>query len=256
MLCRASRYSADYMGEVLGHRVVLSAPQQICASIEELVLDGTLRAGDRLPRIDLMAERFGVSAPTAHRALHTLREAGILTATLGRNGGYRVTAAALDAIDAGRGGGRAAGVGGPAPVPTDLEYAQLLEVRQVQDVLAARAAASHRTTEDLGALEAVLPSALPADPEEAFAIDLRFHRALAQCTHNPLIVGFTGATALALRRFPRSRDLAPTDIVAELDGVARAIRRHDGNAAATAMGRHLRRSVDFFDRGALASADA
>lgn len=244
------------MGEVLGHRVVLSAPQQICASIEELVLDGTLRAGDRLPRIDHMAERFGVSAPTAHRALHTLREAGILTATRGRNGGYRVTPAALDAIDARRGAPAGALCAGSAIVPETLGYAQLLEVRQVQDVLAARAAASHRTEADLGALEAVLAPGLPTDPEEAFALDLRFHRALAQCTHNPLIVGFTGATAVALRRFPRSRDLAPTDIVAGLDGVAHAIRGRDGNAAARAMRRHLRRSVDFFDRATLAPADA
>ncbi|MCW3016970.1 MAG: GntR domain protein [Solirubrobacterales bacterium] len=248
MFCSRTRYSADYMSVTFGRRTVLSAPQQICASIEALVLDGTLRPGDRLPRVDLMAERFGVSAPTAHRALRSLREAGVLAATRGRNGGYRVTSAALDAIDAGGEEWLA--------VPTSVGYAQLLEVREVQDVLTARAAAAKRTEADIDALEAVLPSTLPADPEVAFALDLRFHRSLAQCTHNPVIVGFTGATALALRRFPRSSELAPAEIVAELDGVASAIRRRDGNAAAQAMRRHLRRSADFFDRASLPPLDA
>jgi DNA-binding FadR family transcriptional regulator len=104
-------------------------------------------------------------------------------------------------------------------------------------------------------LESVLDGPEPLDAEHAFTLDLRFHRALAWCTHNPLIVGFTGATAIALRRFPRSPELAPQEIVAELDAVAHAVGSRDGGAAAQAMRRHLRRSADFFRSASLIAAD-
>jgi DNA-binding FadR family transcriptional regulator len=238
----------DAVEAALAWRPVLTAPQQIAAAIEDLILEGTLRPGDRLPNVEAASERFGVSLPTAQRGLRALREAGVLTVALGRNGGYRVAADAVEAIGRIRGG---ALLGRPPvpPLTADVGYAQLLVVRRVQDVLAAQVAAGCRTDADLELLEAVVPAAekIGDDLEAAFDLDLRFHRAIALCTHNPLIVRFTTATTLALRRFSHTTEgLGARDVVFGLDAVADAVRARDADAAGDAMRRHLHRSADFF----------
>lgn len=231
------------LGTALAQRRVLTAPQQICVSLEELILDGTLRPGDRLPRVDRMAESMCVCVPTANRALRAMREAGVLSVLRGRNGGYRVTEEAPRLLGSTRAG---IGVQGHDGVTLHC-YRQMLEVREVQDAYAARAAAENRTEEDLAELSGLLPDALPEDLEQLFDLDQRFHRTLAQCTHNPLIIRLTGTTALALRRFSRTLGgLSPADILAGLDEVVCAVRGRDGSAAATAMRGHLRRSTEFF----------
>jgi DNA-binding FadR family transcriptional regulator len=228
----------------------LTAPQQITVAIEDLVLEGTLRPGDRLPSVEVVAERFGVSVPTALGGLGALREAGVLTVTRGRGGGHRVAHGAVEAI----GRVRADGVlGRPAGVMRE-RYAQLLQVREAQEGLTARVAATERTTRDLDDLLGVLgtvPRTLPADTEAAFDLDLRFHRALGLCTHNPLIIRFTMTTTLMLRSYSRATaELTPTDVLYALDEIAFAVERRDPDGAAAAMRRHLRRSAAFFDRPA------
>jgi DNA-binding FadR family transcriptional regulator len=237
-----AREHRDLLVEALARRPVLTAPQQVSVAIEDLVLDGTLRPGDRLPSVEDLSRRVRVSVPTAHQALRQLRAHDVLTVARGRKGGYRVAEDAVDAVGRVRGG---AVLGRPAATWPE-GYAELLEVREVQDVLAARVAAVKRTDEELAALEAVLAEGEPRDLELSFDQDLRFHRALALCTHNPRIVEFTTTTTLALRRFPRVTDLRPADVVAGLDDVLTAVRASDPEAAGDAMRRHLRRSADFF----------
>lgn len=235
----------DAVDAAIARRPVLTAPQQISMAIEDLILEGTLRPGDRLPNVEVASERFGVSLPTTQRGLRALREAGVLTVARGRNGGYRVAPDAVEAI----GRIHSGAVLGRPPVTADIDYAQLLEVRRVQDVLAAQVAAASRDDADLELLEAVLPdaAAIGDDLEAAFDLDLRFHRAVALCTHNPLIVRFTTTTTLALRRFSHTSEvLSAGDVVYGLDAVAEAIRQRDAVAAGSAMRRHLQRSADFF----------
>jgi DNA-binding FadR family transcriptional regulator len=235
----------DDLDAALARRPVLTAPQQVSVAIEDLILDGTLRPGDRLPTVEVLSRRVRVSAPTAHQALQALRDQSVLVVVRGRNGGYRVAADAVDAIGRVRGG---AVLGRPA-APSAEHYEELLQVREVQDVLAARVAAARRTDDDLRELERLLPrplGVLPDDLDHAFDLDLRFHRLVALSTHNPRIVAFTTATTLALRHFPRATDVRPADVVHALDAVLDAIALGDGEAAAEAMGRHLRRSGQYF----------
>ncbi len=219
-----------------------SAPEQIGSAVKQWILDGTLQPGDRLPSEEQMAKLFGVSRPTVREALRELRAAQLVSSTRGRTGGYRVAEARP------LGAGVAEAISLSLRMQT-LTYAQLFDVRVALEVQAAGNAAELRTDEDLGRLRAALAEVLglPTDPETLLARDLAFHRTLAESTHNPLLIGFAGATTTAFRRFAADvREIAASEMVAHLDEVVEAVAARDPDLARRAMRAHLDYFASFF----------
>ena len=210
---------------------VLTLPEQIAAQVRESILDGSLGPGDRLPSEQAMAEMYGCSRPTVREAMRTLRADRILTSARGRGGGYRVAEL----------GSSVGEVISLSLGMKTLDYAQLFAVRFDLELRSAATAATERTEADLAALRATLP----ADPAElpveaALSADVSFHRALAEASHNPLLVGFAGATSTAFRRF--SEEVQEVDPPRVLDGtreVVEAVAAQDPDASREAMRRHL-----------------
>ena len=215
---------------------VQTLPQQIAASIRDSILDGSLGAGDRLPSEEAMAEMYGCSRPTVREALGTLRADGVLTSARGRGGGYRVAELSPAALGAAVGEVISLSLG-----MKTLDYGQLFAVRFDLELRAAATAAQVRTDADLETLRAILPEdpgELPV--EAALAVDIAFHRALAEASHNPLLIGFAGATATAFRRF--SEEVQEVDPPRVLDGIAEvvdAVAAQDPDASREAMRHHL-----------------
>jgi GntR family transcriptional regulator, transcriptional repressor for pyruvate dehydrogenase complex len=225
-------------------RPVRSAPEQIGSAIKEWILDGTLEPGDRLPTEEQMSAMFGVSRPTVREALRELRSAGLVSSARGRTGGYRVAEVSMRTL----GAGVAEAISLSLRMQT-LTYAQLFDVRVALEIQAAGAAADLRTDADLERLEAALAEVLqlPADPERVLARDLAFHRALAESTHNPLLIGFAGATAGAFRRFASDVEkISAPEMVAHLDEVVAAVAARDPEAARNAMRAHLDYFASYF----------
>jgi GntR family transcriptional regulator, transcriptional repressor for pyruvate dehydrogenase complex len=114
-------------------------------------------------------------------------------------------------------------------------------VRFDLELRSAATAATERTEEDLAALRATLPddpAELPV--EAALSADVAFHRALAEASHNPLLIGFAGATATAFRRF--SEEVQEVDPSRVLDGtreVVEAVAARNPDASREAMREHL-----------------
>ena len=213
-----------------------TAPEQIAASIRESILDGSLGPGDRLPSEEAMAEMYGCSRPTVREALGTLRADGVLTSARGRGGGYRVAELSPAALGAAVGEVISLSLG-----MKTLDYGQLFAVRFDLELRSAATAAQVRTEADLEALRDTLPTDLVGLPvEAALAVDVAFHRALAEASHNPLLIGFAGATATAFRRF--SEEVQEVDPPRVLDGIAEvvdAVAAQDPEASREAMRRHL-----------------
>ncbi|EPH46397.1 putative HTH-type transcriptional regulator YjiR [Streptomyces aurantiacus JA 4570] len=69
--------------------------EQIAETLREEIKTGKVRAGDKLPSVRAIAERFGVAAGTATKALQLLTKWGLVTPDSTR--GYFVSAQALDA---------------------------------------------------------------------------------------------------------------------------------------------------------------
>lgn len=222
---------------------IKSAPQQIASAIKESIVDGTLSPGSRLPTELELTELFGVSRPTLREALKELRTTGVLVAERGRNGGYRVAEFSPRAL--------ASTVGEFVTLSIaarTTSYVEIFEVRHALEVLAAQSAARNRTDADLERLE----HALPRDPFEPFekllSDDVRFHRTLADASHNALIIAYNGASLIALQRFNNLEASHSKEIVAHLDEVLVAVRDRDPNRAGDAMQRHLRYFVEFYDK--------
>jgi GntR family transcriptional repressor for pyruvate dehydrogenase complex len=220
---------------------VQTAPQQIAAALKEAILDGSLKPGEKLPSEIQLTEIFAVSRPTVREALRQLQSLQVLTLTRGRNGGYRVADCSPSSLGTSIGEFISLSLGA-----NTLTSLQLLQVRHALEVLSARVAALERTEEDLVLLAEALPRAenySEDSVEEAQCDDFAFHRALASATHNPLIIGFTGAATIAFRQVGDDVRLQLTErIVEHLDEVLDAVRRRDPDDAASAMESHLQYS--------------
>ena len=68
----------------------------IIADIEQAIVNGRLAPGDRLPAERALAEEHGVSRMTVRQALQTLESRGLLTRSIGRNGGSFVARPKLE----------------------------------------------------------------------------------------------------------------------------------------------------------------
>ena len=230
-------------------RAVQTAPQQIAGTIKEWIRNGSVRPGDRLPPEPELAELFGTSRPTIRAALQELCATEVLTVRRGRTGGYRVSDISLELL---------------APRMTEfitlsltvktLELTQVYEVRRALELLIAELAAERRTPEALSRLHQLVADAEaspPATSEAAIDLDLRFHRELARCTGNPLLVGLEDAMDSAYRQFlARSRkDVSPRKALSGLADLTAAVATRDGAGAKAAMERHLSYSDEFFAGG-------
>ncbi|PXY23043.1 hypothetical protein BAY59_25320 [Prauserella coralliicola] len=224
---------------------VQTAPQQVATAIKEAILDGSLLPGSRLPSEEEMAENFGVSRPTVREALRTLKQARVIIATRGRNGGHCVSDLSMEHFALGMGQYMTLAIGAER-----MSYRDIVEVRFELELLSARTAAQRRTAEDLDAL-ADLERLRPAGDEgswtrqSALRYDLAFHRKLAECSHNPMVVAFVSSTIIAFQDCGVNiEDFDPADVLAHIDDVRQAVVDGDPLLARDAMRRHLELAGD------------
>jgi DNA-binding FadR family transcriptional regulator len=59
----------------------------VADQIRDLIISGELEEGERLPRVEVLQERFGVSAPSMREALRILESDGLVTVQRGGVGG-------------------------------------------------------------------------------------------------------------------------------------------------------------------------
>lgn len=215
----------------------------MAAAIKRDILEGVLKPGDKLPPAEQLATLFGVSRPTVRAGLQELCAGQILVVQRGRNGGYRVGNMSLSVLES-----SVSELISLSLVVETLDPAQFFEVRYALELLIAEVAAVKRSASTLAQLEEVREQATTTtERQEAFDLDLRFHRLLAQATENNLMVTFEGAMIAVLHRLlgDGSR-IAPEDALGGMVGVVDAVREQDPVAAREAMKWHLRGLASFY----------
>lgn len=211
----------------------------VAREIEQRMLEGRLKPGDRLPSERELSVQLGVSRASLREAIQKLAARGLLES---RQGGGTFVTARLDT-----------GFGNPweeilrdhPAVHEDmLEFRHMLEGRAAEcAALRATAADRERVRQCLERLEAALAG---SDLDAQVDTDLAFHQAIAEASHN-VIVGHLTASLLRLMRDNLRRNLselmqvqaAREQLLAQHRAVWRAIEKGDAAQALAAAANHI-----------------
>jgi GntR family transcriptional repressor for pyruvate dehydrogenase complex len=152
---------------------------RVTHQIEQLIVEGRLQPGDRLPPERELARQFGVSRTVVREAVRALVAKSLLdvqpgSGTVVRSPTTKSIAQSMRML---------LRAGQP-----EVDYDKVHEVRRLLEVEIAGLAAQRHTAEDLEELEAILrESAETQDDPQCFPeCDVAFHAALANATHNEL----------------------------------------------------------------------
>ncbi|MCM3575423.1 MULTISPECIES: FadR/GntR family transcriptional regulator [Mesobacillus] len=216
--------------------------EQVADSIIELIKTGELKPGDKLDSVEKLAKSFDVGSSTIREALSGLRTMGLVTMRQGEGTFVNtfdpskfqlpVTSAFLMKLE---------------------DVKELYEVRKIlESGTAAHAAAVHQE-EDLIAMEKALIVMEHANGNEDLAstADLDFHVAIANATHNKLLINLmSSVSALNSQTIQETRKvlLYSENIVDDLQSEHRrifeAIKNRQPDEARQAMLEHLQNVQD------------
>ena len=150
-----------------------SSVEEVIGQLNEQLLSGAWRAGERIPTEQELSAELEVSRPVVREAVRALVHLGVLESRQGA-GTYVISTA------------------DPVPMLRQVRLADIRDVFEVQlgyDVQAARLAALRRGDEDLAELAELLEHRDAAEqPEEYGRSDAEFHLAVVRAAGNPLLL--------------------------------------------------------------------
>ncbi len=146
----------------------------VVRQIEKLILQGILRAGERLPAERELAERLGVSRPSLRDAIAELQERGLLTSRAGSLGS--AFSPALTSLFASH----------------DEAVFDYIDFRRDMESLAAMRAARLASDTDLAVVQAIYDKMAAAhskrNPEDEARLDAQFHMSIIEASHNVVML--------------------------------------------------------------------
>lgn len=159
-------------------------PKQIARQIRQAIVEGRLRADDRLPGEEELAKRYGVSRPTIREALKRLAAQNLIRSRRGPAGGTFVNRPSQEELRDALSTAAMLGVG-----LGELDLADVAQARRELELVCCRLAAVNREATQFAIMEKELEIQARGDlSDEAFcASDVRFHRALVDATNNRML---------------------------------------------------------------------
>lgn len=173
-------------------RVEPNLTDRITAILTDEITSGQYKLGEILPPEQIIAERLGVSRTVLREAVSRLKADGLVVSKQGRGltitATVRPTVLRMYAADEG-----------------DLDkILSIVELRRGFEIEAASLAASRRTENDLLAMREALQAMADAiesdDIVAGTGADLRFHRTIAEATHNEHYIEFFNFLSILLAR--------------------------------------------------------
>lgn len=153
-----------------------SLPRRVADQIQSRIIEEHMVEGDRLPTEPALMALFGVSRTVVREAAALLTSRGLVEVRPRRG----MTVRAPD------GSGVAESLAAQLQL-SRVSLDQLLEVRLTLESAMAQIAAVNRTEDDLGRLDENLThmADLKTDRATTINLDISFHEAVADATHNP-----------------------------------------------------------------------
>jgi GntR family transcriptional repressor for pyruvate dehydrogenase complex len=215
--------------------------EHVIEHVRRLIANGDLKPGDRLPAERDLATQLGVSRPTIRAGLRGLAAMGVVHSRHGSgtyipSGPPRLDSEPLSFLAALHG----------------FTREEMYEARRVLEVSAAGLAAERSTAEHLASIAEEVASLFAAmnDPQEFLVHDIRFHRAVASASGNPILASLVEMVSALY--YERRRDTAARATDRNLHDAAelhrriyQAIRSRHVEQAKVLMNEHLTHSSAF-----------
>ena len=152
-----------------------SLPRQIADMLEEQIRNNEYEIGDKLPPEPMLCEMFGVSRNTVREAIQSLTNSGLLETRQG-DGTYVVAKERLQVEF--------------FNIMNATTYQNIVEVRNLLEKHIVVSAIQNSTPEDLERIRDFLNrrNHTGGSIREASEADLNFHMAVAEATHNDIIL--------------------------------------------------------------------
>ncbi|WP_460450247.1 FadR/GntR family transcriptional regulator [Alsobacter sp. SYSU BS001988] len=205
-------------------------PHDVAAKIQQQIVDGTLRPGDRLPAQRGLSETMGVSRASLREALSVLETLGLIDIRPGL--GVFVAHPAS---------------GGPRGRSLDAGSARdVYEARLALEGSAAALAAERIGQEQLAHVAALVEDMTEAmrrsDLVAMAACDSAFHDAIMEAARNPLLASMYRSARAAMeetQRAPMAGRATLAETVSEHRAIVMALASGDPAGAMAAMRRHI-----------------
>lgn len=209
---------------------------QVINQLTDLIKDGAIKPGERLPSEREMSEQLGVSRPPLREALRALEYAGMLETRYGD--GVYVKSDVFPSE--------------PAPLFSNLlnryTLEEMIEMRRIVEVAAVRMAIERATTEDLDMLQSIHNKAQRSvgNKDKFIECDLAFHSSIAEVARNSILFNTVQTMRKLMSEFNHElleqKDFRLT-VVDQHQRICDAIFRRDSEKAVQAMERHLENVV-------------
>ena len=232
----------DKLGGMLHPVETQRASEAIYEQIKQLILDGHLKPGDRLPSERSMMSMLQRSRPTIREALRMLERTGFIRTIPGTNGAV-VQQIGTDGVEQSL----------EVVLQTSrVSLDELTEDRAQNDTTVARWAAQRHTKQDIAVLNRLLTEAAilveSREFEEFVARDVDFHSQLAKAGKNQVAYVMAKVTSnlsspIMLQFVRRQTEAENLDMCSRILSMHRkiyeAVRLGDADAAEAAMAYHI-----------------
>jgi GntR family transcriptional repressor for pyruvate dehydrogenase complex len=211
--------------------------EDVAEHLRQLILSQKLKDGQRLPPERELADRFGVGRPSVREALRTLSQMGLVDIRAGEGAFVRKPAFPPFLKSMGDSLGALIGQDGSSLL-------ELCDARRILEVETAAMAAERADPDDIARLEATLKAneAALGVPARFRITDVEFHRAIAQATHNRILLFIHDALSdlmLKTREVALKVPGAAPDAFASHQKIFHAIKGRKPAMAAREMAIHL-----------------
>jgi GntR family transcriptional repressor for pyruvate dehydrogenase complex len=214
---------------MLGVATFAKRSRSVAEYFETLIRQHVYGPGDKLPTLDEMAALLKVSRSTIREGLAALVAQGLVEVRHGK--GYFVSGAAPRGLGS----------------PTSQDLGQVLFVRCLVEVPAAKLAARNRTTAHVEVLRQALETMRAGSREATLDADLAFHLAISEASGNRVLYAVMASIATQVRETMRySRPIAGTDstLYEKHRALFLAIEKQDPKDAEQLMHSHLFDTAD------------
>src|SRR5215213_5123451 len=209
--------------------------EEVVTRLRDMIQNGELASGDRLPPERDLAKLLGVSRPTLRAGIRSLTAVGILQS---RQGAGTFVAVAEDSPTLDTGALKL------LSALHGFTSDEMFEARLALEMSIAALAAERATSEQMAQLAEDIAGmyASVEKPEQYLVHDMQFHQTVAAASGNRILTALMNMVASILFEYRSKTVKRATDLedsAEQHDNIYRAIREHDQEAARQAMSFHL-----------------